>query len=86
MKNVYIAPVTETINMEFMSFVCASPVYKLTRTAEWGDNGTYAPENWINEKKPTTSIPDYPKVTVIMDDPDDLPSRGKSSLWDDDDY
>ncbi len=85
MKNVYIAPVTETTKIEISSFVCASPVYRLSRYAEWGDEGTYAPSEWVNEKKPTESLPGYPKVTVIMDDPDDLPSRSKGGLWTDDD-
>ena len=37
MKNVYIAPVTETTKIEISSFVCASPVYRLSRYAEWGE-------------------------------------------------
>ena len=83
MKSTYVKPVTEITSVELVKMVCASQkVYGVNRYAEWGDKGQYAPEEWINERH-TPSIT-WPAVT-IDDDPDDLPSRGKSSLWGDED-
>ena len=81
MKNIYLKPVTEVFSIELTSFVCESKVYKLSRYAEWGDVGTYAPEVWVNEgHTPNISWP-----AVLIEEPGDLPSRSKGGLWTDDD-
>lgn len=83
MKNQYIKPVTETAEVELQKMICVSKqVYGLNRHAEWGDEGQYAPKEWIDEGHPN-DIP-WPAVR-IDDDTEDLASRSKGSLWDDDD-
>ncbi len=83
MKNLYIKPVTDVTVVELQKMICVSNrVYGVSRHAEWGDKGEYAPENWINERHPNDIT--WPAVR-IYDDTEDLTSRSKSSLWGDED-
>ncbi len=79
MKKMYLKPVAELIGVEALNFVCASVDKTIVPTAEWGDKGQYAPEEWINEKH--TSTYDWPSVGIEEDAEDELYSRSKGFTW-----
>ncbi|MBR1463547.1 MAG: hypothetical protein IJ604_09280 [Prevotella sp.] len=86
MKNIYVKPVTEVFVLKIEKHFCAS--YKLNRYSRFGNPhwDDYGNESWVNEGWEGRRFTDYPFDSVpIDDDYGNLDSRGKGSLWDDDD-
>ena len=80
MKKTYSVPVTEIEKVEPMNVICSSPVVNVTKGAEWGAQGEYAPEAWINEKHSGSTIGSFNVVTA--DEGDDWASRSNTGLFD----
>lgn len=72
MKKIYIKPVAEFELVEPNDVICASKDTTASASAEWGDNGQFAPGEWMNEGH----VPDtnWPSVG-IQEDEKDLFSR-----------
>ena len=78
MKKTYSAPITEIEIAEPMHVVCAS--LEVNTHAEWGAEGKYAPEAWVNEGWSGSKIGSFNVVTA--DEGDDWASRSNTGLFD----
>ena len=47
MKKIYLRPNVAIKEVKHLNCICASVITK--SRAEWGDQGKYAPDEWINE-------------------------------------
>lgn len=72
MKKIYIKPVAEFELVEPNDVICASKDTIASASAEWGDNGQFAPGEWMNEGHARDT--DWPSVG-IQEDEKDLFSR-----------
>jgi hypothetical protein len=79
MKKTYSAPITEIEIAEPMHVVCAS--LEVNTHAEWGAEGKYAPEAWVNEGWGKNTISGFP-TEVAGDEPGDWASRSNTGLFD----
>lgn len=84
MKKKYVNPITEFFGSELSDMVCASQTTVVTGGANWGGEGEYAPDDWINEGQTGSDTGGYTTTPIEDDDGLDLPSRGKAwgDLWD----
>lgn len=81
MKRLYLKPTIEIVTAEMAHCLCGAsldPKMTVTPTAEWGDEGEYAPPEWVNEKH--TATYSWPSVG-IEEDENDLASRAKGFAW-----
>ncbi|MBR1400119.1 MAG: hypothetical protein IJ562_00840 [Prevotella sp.] len=84
MSKKYAKPVTEVFTLVVESKFCAvSKRFSRFGNPFWKDYGN---ESWVNEKWTGRKFDDYPFESITIDDDNGgFDSRGKSSLWDDDD-
>jgi len=79
MKKTYSAPITEIEIAEPMNVICAS--LNVKPHSEWGAEGQYAPEAWVNEHFSTNQIGGFP-AEPATEDPGDWYSRSNTGLFD----
>lgn len=73
MKKIYLRPVLSVKVVKHINYLCAASILRQTSSsAEWGDQGEYAPDEWINERHSATT--GWPSVG-IEEDTKDLWSR-----------
>ena len=72
MKKIYIKPVAEFELVEPNDVICASKDTIASASAEWGDNGQFAPGEWMNEGHDKDT--EWPSVG-IQEDENNLFSR-----------
>lgn len=73
MKKIYLRPVLSVKVVKHINYLCAASILRQTSSsAEWGDQGEYAPDEWINERHSETT--GWPSVG-IEEDTKDLWSR-----------
>lgn len=83
MKKIYVSPRLFVLNSEASAMICASETYKLNGGANWGaPEGEYSPGEWVNEKIDSKPVGGYTSSDIGDEGDDDLPSRAKSSVWD----
>lgn len=88
MKQTYIKPTTEQIEVEINQMVCASPEnkYTLNRYSRWGATeiqNAYGNDAWVNEGHVSEqmTIGGIDAVEMAGDDDQDRYSRTNSGLW-----
>lgn len=91
MKRQYIRPIAESFSASAEAYLCAGTV-KTNELSRFGNQyDPFGNESWVDEGyKPRIPINDHTKEGgwAIEIDPNGtgLDSRGKRSLWDDDEY
>ena len=84
MKKIYLRPVLNIKVVRHINYLCAGsePLRQTSPSAEWGDQGQFAPSEWIDEGHGGGNTGGY-NTTVIEEDDEDLFSRGKAwGGWD----
>lgn len=67
MKKIYLRPVLSVKVVKHINYLCAAsiPLRQTSSSAEWGDQGEYAPDEWINERHSETT--GWPSVGIEED-------------------
>lgn len=67
MKKIYLRPVLNIKVVRHINYLCAGslPLRQTSSSAEWGDEGQFAPSEWINEGHSATT--GWPSVGIEED-------------------